>query len=47
MTGLVAAGTVLSFGAWMVIKLIKAFEQSDKADLKAEVENPEASTDKK
>lgn len=28
-TGLVAAALVLSFGAWMVIKLIKAFEQSE------------------
>ncbi|HEY4414712.1 MAG TPA: hypothetical protein VGO57_03385 [Verrucomicrobiae bacterium] len=29
MSGLIAAAAVLSFGAWMVIKLIKAFEQSD------------------
>jgi hypothetical protein len=35
MTGLIAAAMVLSFGAWMVIKLIKAFEQSDTSDLNA------------
>ncbi|MGA2867682.1 MAG: hypothetical protein ABSF34_00785 [Verrucomicrobiota bacterium] len=33
--GLAAAATVLSFGAWMVIRLIKAFERSDLEDLKA------------
>ena len=33
--GLAAAATVLTFGAWMVIRLIKAFERSDMEDLKA------------
>jgi hypothetical protein len=33
--GLAAAATVLTFGAWMVIRLIKAFERSDLEDLKA------------
>ena len=33
--GLTAAAIVLSFGAWMVIHLIKAFERSDTEDLKA------------
>ncbi len=33
--GLAAAATVLTFGAWMVIQLIKAFERSDLEDLKA------------
>ncbi len=47
MTGLVAAALVLSFGAWMVIKLIKAFEQSDTEDLKSEAQNAGDPTDKK
>jgi hypothetical protein len=47
MAGLIAAAAVLSFGAWMVIKLIKAFEQSDTDDLKAETQNAEATADKK
>jgi hypothetical protein len=33
--GLAAAAAVLSFGAWMVIRLIKAFERSDTEDLNA------------
>ena len=32
-TGLVAAAMVLTFGAWMVTRLIKAFESSDTQDL--------------
>ncbi len=47
MTGLIAAATVLSCGAWMVIKLIKAFEQSDTDDLKTEAQNSNAANDKK
>jgi hypothetical protein len=35
LAGLVAAATVLSFGAWMMTRLIKAFERSDKEDLNA------------
>lgn len=31
--GLIAAAMVLSFGAWMVTKLIRAFERSDTLDL--------------
>ena len=46
-SGLIAAGLVLSFGAWMVIKLIKAFEQSDTDDLKVEAQNPDVMSDKK
>ncbi len=33
--GLIAAATVLSYGACMVIRLIKAFERSDAEDLNA------------
>ena len=33
--GLAAAATVLTFGAWMVIRLINAFERSDREDLDA------------
>ncbi len=33
--GLAAAATVLTFGAWMVTRLIKAFERSDREDLAA------------
>jgi hypothetical protein len=34
--GLIAAAIVLSFGAWMVIRLIKAFETSDVKESKSE-----------
>jgi hypothetical protein len=50
MTGLIAAALVLSFGAWMVTRLIKAFEQSDTADLaaiKAEEQNADATPTEK
>lgn len=33
-TGLIAAAIVLSFGAWMVIRLIRSFENEDSEDLK-------------
>ena len=33
-TGLIAAAIVLSFGAWMVIRLIRSFENEDAEDLK-------------
>ena len=32
LTGLIAAGLILAFGAWMVIRLIKAFEHSDEVE---------------
>jgi hypothetical protein len=50
MTGLIAAALVLSFGAWMVIKLIKAFEKSDSDDLNAlnaAEQNPKATPTEK
>jgi FtsH-binding integral membrane protein len=50
MTGLIAAAIVLSFGAWMVIKLIKAFEKSDADDLNAldtAEQNPKAAPTEK
>jgi len=41
--GLVAAAAVLTFGAWMVTRLIKAFEQSDADGLNApNPTNPES-----
>jgi hypothetical protein len=40
--GLIAAVMVLSFGAWMVTRLIKAFENVDRQDL-ADQNNPEES----
>jgi len=33
--GLAAAAAVLTFGAWMVTRLIKAFERSDREDMNA------------
>jgi hypothetical protein len=47
---LIAAAIVLSFGAWMVIKLIKAFEKSDADDLNAldtAEQNPKAAPTEK
>jgi flagellar biogenesis protein FliO len=40
MSGLIAAAAVLSFGAWMVIKLIRAFEQSDAETARSEKDDP-------
>jgi hypothetical protein len=45
--GLIAAAIVLSFGAGMVIKLIRAFERSDTLDLAGEASaNPETTSGK-
>lgn len=42
MSGLIAAALVLTFGAWMVIHLIKAFEGSEGEDFNPDaVRNPE------
>jgi hypothetical protein len=43
-TGLIAAAIVLSFGAWMVARLIRSFENEDAEDLKnLEDDGPEDS----
>ena len=43
-TGLIAAAIVLSFGAWMVIRLVRSFENEDAEDLKnLEDDGPEDS----
>jgi hypothetical protein len=42
--GLAAAAAVLTFGAWMVTRLIKAFESSDREDLAALKSGEKAST---
>ena len=48
MAGLIAAAMVLSFGAWMVIRLIKAFEGNEAEDFNPDtVISPESSTEEK
>src|SRR5262249_8391932 len=46
-TGLIAAAIVLSFVAWMVIRLIRSFENEEAEELKAIGDDPPDNKDSK